>query len=106
MIARLTPRRARCLLFQLRWSLYCSPFAYAPTVRDRRALVRDALLEGYRDAGGGAVVDQFHANRDCYELLSAVRAMAHLEDWYRMLGLEAEIPAAATAVRTEVERLL
>jgi hypothetical protein len=45
---------------------------------DRRDRVREALLDGYR-ATTGAVPDEYHAHRACYELLATVRGMNHLD---------------------------
>lgn len=38
------------------WSLAGGPYLFAPDVPDRRALVREALLQGYRDCGPAHVI--------------------------------------------------
>lgn len=83
-------------------SLAGGPYLFAPGVPDRRTRVLEAVLEGYREEGPGRVIDQVYANRDCYELLFALRAMANLEDWYRMLDLDGRIDEAAAELRREV----
>lgn len=85
------------------WSLAGGPYLFAPDVPDRRALVREALLRGYRERGPGHVVADTRANRSCYEFLAALRSMAHLEDWYALFDLGGQIDAAAAALRAEVD---
>lgn len=88
------------------WSLAGGPYLFASDVPDRRALVRAALLSGYRDRGGETVVERSRANRDCYELLSALRSMTHLEQWFQLFDLDGEIDAAASNLRAEVDSRL
>ncbi|MFT4891911.1 MAG: aminoglycoside phosphotransferase (APT) family kinase protein [Halobacteriales archaeon] len=88
------------------WSLAGGPYLFAPDVPDRRDLVREALLDGYRERGPTAVEEQTRANRDCYELLSALRSMTHLADWYELFDLDGEIDTAAATLRCEVESRL
>jgi aminoglycoside phosphotransferase (APT) family kinase protein len=82
-------------------SLAGGPFVFAPSVVDRRELVFEGLLDGYGERAAEHV-EQIRANRECYELLCAVRAMANLADWYGMLGLTDETDEAAAALRREV----
>lgn len=84
------------------WSLAGGPYLFVPDVPDRRDLVREGLLDGYRERGLTAVVERTRANRRCYELLSALRSMSHLEDWYRLFDLDGEIDTAAETIRREV----
>lgn len=84
------------------WSLAGGQYLFAPEVPDRRDLVRRALLEGYRECGNERVIEQVRANRECYELLSALRSMVHLEEWFRMFDLGEQIDDAATELRSEV----
>ena len=88
------------------WSLAGGPYQFAPDVPDRGELVRQALLDGYRDQGRKTIVDQTRANRDCYELLSALRSMHHLEHWYQLFDLDDQIDESASKLRTEVETRL
>lgn len=83
-------------------SLTGGPYRHAPAVTDRYDAVLDAVCDGYatRDP---AVVAQVRANRDCYELLATVRAMANLEPWYASLELSDQVDAAADALRAAVE---
>jgi len=84
-------------------SMAGGPWAFVPGTADVRGLVRDALLAGYREAGGDAVVEQYRRNADCYELLYLVRTMSHLEEWLGMKGAtDEQMHAAATRMRTLV----
>lgn len=85
------------------WSLAGGPYRMAPGASDRRPLVREALLEGYARP---EVVEQFHANRSCYELLSLLRSMVHLEDWYGLFDLGDRVDAAAVELREELDSRL
>lgn len=88
------------------WSLAGGPYLHALGVDDRRPLVREALCAGYREHGAGRVVDQYRANRACYDLLSVLRSMVHLQDWFELFDLDEDVDDAAAALRTEViERL-
>jgi len=88
------------------WSLAGGPYLFDPEVPDRRAMVREALFRGYRDRGGDSVVDQARANRDCYELLSAVRSMTLPKHWYQLFDLDRTIDDAASNLRREVKSSL
>lgn len=88
------------------WSLAGGPYRFDRSARDRRSLVQDAVLAGYDDAYEGAIREQYHANRRCYELLSTLRSMNHLEDWFRLFGLDGRIDDAATRLRTELDTRL
>jgi aminoglycoside phosphotransferase (APT) family kinase protein len=79
---------------------------YAPGCPDRRDLVREAILAGYRERGSDTVVEHLRANRECYELLSALRSMTHLEPWYQLFDIEDQIDHAASSLRREVARSL
>lgn len=83
-------------------SLGGGPFAFAPGVPDRRDALLEAVLAGYREAGGGRVVAQVRANRDCYELLCDLRVMTNLDEWYPLLDLDDQIDDAAAVLRSEV----
>lgn len=88
------------------WSLAGGPYLFDTGATDRRPLVREAVLGGYRASHGGAISTQFRANRPCYDLLSTLRSMVHLEDWYRLFGLDARIDAAADRLRRELDERL
>jgi aminoglycoside phosphotransferase (APT) family kinase protein len=85
------------------WSLAGGAYLFGPDVPDRRALIRAALIRGYRDEGSESVIDQVRANCDCYELLSLLRSMSLLEQWYQLFDLERTIDEAAQNLRTELE---
>ena len=78
------------------------PFLFAPSVTDRWSIVFEAMLDGYRERVGAEAVSQIRVNRRCYDLLATVRTMAHLDEWYPMVGLADEIDRAADVLRTEV----
>lgn len=85
------------------WSLAGGPYLFNPEVTDRREIVREALFRGYRDQGNESAIDQARANRDCYELLSALRSMTLLKHWYQLFDLDRDIDDAASNLRTEVK---
>lgn len=83
-------------------SLAGDPYLFSEGVDDRRDLVLDALLSGYSETGPDSVVRRTRGNRECYELLSSVRTMAHLSDWFELFDLEAEIDGAAANLERDV----
>lgn len=85
------------------WSLAGGPYLFDNETADRRPLVRKAVLEGYADTYEAEIRVQFHANRACYELLSTLRSMVHLEDWYQLFGLGARIDDASKQLREELD---
>lgn len=87
-------------------SLAGGPYRYSPAVRDRRPVVREAVLKGYGEQAGSERVEQARWNWDCYALLSAIRSMGLFENWFRTFDLGEEVDDAATAVREEVRALL
>ena len=84
------------------WSLAGGPYLFAPEVPDRRDLIGEAILDGYRERGNGRVTEQVRTNRECYELLAALRSMVHLRSWYRLFDLGEQIDDAASNLRDEV----
>lgn len=83
-------------------SLAGGPYLFAPDVPDRRDLIREALLEGYTEHGNRHIVDDVRENRDCYELLSTLRSMVHLESWFQSFDLGDQIEPAAKRLRDEL----
>lgn len=83
-------------------SIAGGPYRHAPAVTDRYETVLDAVCEGYATRNAD-VVEQVGANRECYELLSAVRVMANLEPWYATLEMDDQVEGAAEALRTSVD---
>lgn len=88
------------------WSLAGGPYLFSHETADRRQLVREAVLSGYEDSYDGKIREQFNANRSCYELLSTLRAMGHIEDWYKLFGLETSIEEASQQLREELDQRL
>lgn len=84
------------------WSLAGGPYLFAPDVPDRRDPLGVAVLEGYRDRGPDRVAEQVRANGDCYHLLSVLRSMVFLEDWYRQFDLGGHLDEAAADLRSEL----
>jgi aminoglycoside phosphotransferase (APT) family kinase protein len=78
-----------------------------PNPRDR---IRSAILEGYREAGGESVVEQFHANRRCYEFLNTAHAMTTFEPWFDDIDVgdatERQRDAAAASLRDRALELI
>lgn len=78
------------------------PWTIHPDTPDREALVRSAFRDGYAAVGDATVLDQYDANRACYDRLCLTRAMGQLE--LAMLeGDEDDRNTAATALRGLVE---
>lgn len=74
-----------------------------PGTPDRRDRIEAALLAGYRDAGGGDVVDRYRENGDCYRLLSDMHAMVNFESWFeRSTASETQKTAAMAPLRKRV----
>ncbi|RJT03300.1 phosphotransferase family protein [Halococcus sp. IIIV-5B] len=88
------------------WSLAGGPYLFAPETPDRRDLIRESVLAGYRDRGDGYVIEEFYANHECYESLSALRSMVHLESWFQMFDHGGEIDYAASDIRKELTESL
>jgi len=90
------------------WSLAGGPYQFDPDVPDRRPLVREALFEAYAEAPvhcgrpPADVVAQARANRACYELLSTLRSMEHLQGWYELFDLGDRIDRSARDLREEL----
>lgn len=84
-------------------SLAGDPYLFAEGVDDRRDVVLDALLAGYSETGPDSVVDWTRRDRACYELLSSLRTMTHLSDWYELFDLEDEIEGAAANLERDVK---
>lgn len=83
--------------------LYSGAFlAGVPTVRDRRPLVRDAMLAGYRSRApdrATAVAD----NTPCYELLAMVRIM---NDFHHLTLPDGAESAVMDRIRADVREIL
>lgn len=79
-------------------------WATLPGVPDRREVIRTALLDGYRAAGGEPRgVDEFRENRECYALLAWTHAMLNFEDWFDLIGeTDVRRAAAEEALRERV----
>lgn len=88
------------------WSLAGGPYLFDDGTTDRRPPVRRAVLAGYDEVHEGEIREQFHANRSCYELLSTLRSMVHLEDWFRLFDLEPRIDDASKRLRRELDERL
>jgi hypothetical protein len=95
-------------LFCVAWSLAGGPYQFDADVPDRRLLVRDALFEGYADAPvhgerpPSDIVEQARTNQACYELLSTLRSMEHLEGWYQLFDLDGQVDRTARELREEL----
>lgn len=75
-----------------------------PEHPDRRPLVREAMLDGYRSASG-EVPAAYDAERPLYELLATLRAMQHLEAGLAAIPDE-RVDEAAEGLVEHVERLI
>jgi hypothetical protein len=70
--------------------------------RDRRPLVREALLDGYAETASD-LVDRVREPTPCYELLAATRVM---NDFGHLDLPDGTVEAVAARFRTDVERAL
>lgn len=72
------------------------PWWFAPSTPDRKSLVRESLLAGYRERAPERVVEQYRANRECYELLATLHSTLHFADRLAFDGAtDEEIEGAA-----------
>jgi aminoglycoside phosphotransferase (APT) family kinase protein len=55
---------------------------YLPEQPDHHEQILNSVLAGYREAGDEAVVEQFRANRACYELLSMNHKLLNFDFWF------------------------
>lgn len=79
--------------------------ATLPDHADRRAPVREALLEGYRGVGRERVLERFAANGDCYAALACLHAMVHFDGYLDLVGVgPARRDPAAAALRERLAR--
>lgn len=86
-------------------SLAGGPWWYVPAIPDRESLVREALLEGYRETGSEAAIGEFREHGDLYRLFACLFSAFHFEDRLRMDGAsESAIEAAARRHRAVFER--
>lgn len=81
-----------------------------PEYPDPRDALREAILAGYREAGGEAVVEQFRANRECYELLTHLHAMLNFDPWFDDIDVvdvtDEQRAAAAREARERVRSMI
>lgn len=85
-------------------SMAWRPHRFASGVPDRRTLLRDALLDGYRERGRRGVVDRVRASGAVCELRWTVRWMAHMEEW--VSDPDRPLDAVAAELRSDVVALL
>lgn len=93
--------------FDFEYAVYLFSGAYLsalPDVRDRRDLVREAMLAGYRESAP-ALVDAVETPRPLYELLATLRVMNDFEQLQPRLP-EGSVDAVADELRREVELAL
>jgi Phosphotransferase enzyme family. len=84
-------------------SLAGGAWGFTPDAPTRHERVREALLAGYRDAGGDAVADRFRANRDAYALLVDAHELFNFEDALDVFDVpEPQREAAADRLRATV----
>lgn len=74
-----------------------------PDVPDRRDLVREAMLDGYRDVA--TVPGEYRDHRELYELLALVRTTNHLDAGMTHVR-EENVDAAVEGTRAQIQRLL
>lgn len=74
-----------------------------PDTPDRRELVRNEMLDGYRSTA--SIPEAVHEHRSLYELLAVVRSMNHL-DAGRAKIPEEHVETVADGLRAEIRALL
>nr|WP_303647581.1 phosphotransferase [Haloarchaeobius amylolyticus] len=88
-------------------SLNGGQWQFVPSAPDNAELIRNALLDGYSQAGSSDVLDQLEENRELYELLSRCRSMHLLQMWPEVKDASPEqVEGAAAAIRTDLESYL
>lgn len=84
-------------------SLAGGTWGFTPDAPTRRERIRQALLAGYREAGGDATADRFLATRDAYALLVDCHELYNFEDALDVFDVdEPQRAAAADRLRTVV----
>lgn len=86
------------------WVLSGAVLSPLPDASDRRALVRDAMADGYRETApypSGEMAE----HGTLYELMAVLRALNHLDEGVAKVP-EGSEETVATGLRTDVERIL
>jgi aminoglycoside phosphotransferase (APT) family kinase protein len=82
---------------------------YLPGQPDHHEQILSGVLAGYREAGGEAVVEQFRANRACYELLSLTHKLLNFDFWFDEMDIvdvtDEQRSAAADALRERTREI-
>jgi aminoglycoside phosphotransferase (APT) family kinase protein len=61
-----------------------------PDTPDHRETAQTNLLGGYEEAESSRIIEQFHANEECYNLLVDLHAMLNFDDWFDLIGIDHE----------------
>ena len=61
-----------------------------PDTPVHRETTQTSLLAGYEEAGSSQVIEQFHANEECYNLLVDLHSMVNFDNWFNLIGIDDE----------------
>lgn len=59
-----------------------------PDAPDHRETAQTSLLAGYKERGSSRIIEQFHANKKCYNLLVDLHSMVNFDDWFDLIGID------------------
>lgn len=71
-------------------SLVDGYWSMLPDTPNHRKTAQQSLLAGYHEAGSSQVIEQFHANEKCYDLLVNLHSMLNFDNWFDLVGIEDE----------------
>lgn len=86
-------------------SLVDGYWSLLPNTPDHHETAQASLLAGYKEAGSSRVIEQFHANRGCYNLLADLHLMLNFDSWFDLIDIEDEQrDYAVERLRTRLRR--
>jgi hypothetical protein len=59
-----------------------------PDTPDHRETAQQSLLAGYEKSGSSRAIEQFHANKECYNLLVDLHSVINFDDWFDLIGID------------------
>ena len=69
-------------------SLVDSFWSLLPTIPNHRETAEASLLSGYEEVGESQAIEQYHANKESYNLLVSLHSMLNFENWFDRVGIE------------------
>lgn len=59
-----------------------------PDTPNYRETAQQSLVAGYEEAGSSLAIEQYHANKECYNLLVDLHAMVNFDEWFDLMGID------------------